>query len=106
MRSLLALPLFAVFALPAASEPAPARQAELLHLLRNDCGACHGLTRQGGLGPPLTAPALAGKGDDVLAATIVHGRAGTPMPPWVALVAEDEARWLVSRLRQGAANDR
>lgn len=106
MRSALAAALLAVLALPAASEPAPTRQAELLHLLRNDCGACHGLARLGGLGPPLTAPALIGKDDDVLTATIIHGRAGTPMPPWAALVAEDEARWLVLRLRQGVAHDR
>jgi mono/diheme cytochrome c family protein len=29
-----------------------ARQAELLHLLKHDCGSCHGMTRKGGLGPP------------------------------------------------------
>ena len=38
-----------------ADPPAPTRQAELTHLVRNDCGACHGRTLQGGLGPPLVA---------------------------------------------------
>jgi cytochrome c55X len=31
----------------------------------------------------------------------VHGRPGTPMPPWRALLSEDEARWIANRLAQG-----
>ena len=41
---------------PAAPDPERAR--ELVHIVRQDCGSCHGLTLKGGLGPALTAEAL------------------------------------------------
>lgn len=85
-----------------AETPAPARAAELRHLLRQDCGACHGLTLQGGLGSPLTAAALAGKPEDSMVATLLNGRPGTAMPPWRPFLSEDEARWLIRQLQQGA----
>ncbi|MEK1839795.1 MAG: cytochrome c, partial [Pseudomonas sp.] len=34
--------------------PDAKRQAQLEHLLAQDCGACHGLHMTGGLGPDLT----------------------------------------------------
>ena len=94
--------LFASEAVPASPLPQPeaARRKALLHLLREDCGACHGLTRQGGLGSPLTAAALAGKPADSLVATILDGRPGTAMPPWRPFISEQEVRWLVELLQQ------
>lgn len=86
----------------ALADPAPARQQELLHLLRDDCGACHGMTMKGGLGLPLTADALRDKDDDGLVFTILEGRPGTAMPPWRPFLSESEARWLLQRLRHGA----
>ncbi len=77
------------------------RQAELLNLLEQDCGACHGLTRKGGLGPSLLPGALAGKSDEALMSTILDGRPGTPMGPWRPLLSEEDARWLVQELRRG-----
>jgi|SRR5690606_13460184 len=82
------------------SQPAAERQQQLLHLLRNDCGACHGMTRKGGLGLPLTAAALREKPDELLVATILDGRAGTAMPPWRRFLTEAEAQWLVTLLKQ------
>ena len=38
---------------------------------------------------------------DSLAAVIFHGRPGTPMPPWKAMLSEPEARWIALRLQQG-----
>lgn len=87
-----------------ANAPAPPRQRELVRLLHRDCGACHGLRLTGGLGPPLTRGALRDKPDDTLTATIMFGRAGTPMPPWRPFMTEAEAEWLVARLKQGDAD--
>ena len=86
--------------------PAPPRQRELVRLLHRDCGACHGLRLTGGLGPPLTRGALRDKPDSTLTATIMFGRAGTPMPPWRPFMTEAEAEWLVARLKQGDADAR
>ena len=87
---------------PAASgAPDPSRQRELVRLLRQDCGSCHGMRLTGGLGPPLTPQALRDKPSDSLVATIVSGRAGTAMPPWRPFLSEAEAAWLVARLREG-----
>ncbi|RZU38539.1 cytochrome c55X [Fluviicoccus keumensis] len=83
------------------ADPVPARQQQLLHLLRDDCGACHGMTLKGGLGLPLTPEALRDKDDAGLLHTILDGRPGTPMPPWRPFLSEDEARWLVSQLKRG-----
>ncbi len=104
LHCLLLLGCVLIFTAEAASAetPAPARAAELRHLLRQDCGACHGLTLQGGLGSPLTAAALAGKPEDSMVATLLNGRPGTAMPPWRPFLSEDEARWLIRQLQQGA----
>jgi len=78
-----------------------ARQHELMNLLKQDCGSCHGLTMQGGLGPALTPQALTDKPRDAMVATIMNGRPGTPMPPWGNQLTEAETRWLVDNLYQG-----
>lgn len=92
--------------LPAQADPDVNRQAQLLSLLRQDCGACHGMTLKGGLGPSLLPQALAGKPPEFLRQTILDGRAGTPMPPWRGLLSSDEVAWLVDQLRNGVADAR
>jgi cytochrome c55X len=88
--------------LPAwAAEPTPDRQQELVRLVRQDCGSCHGMTLQGGLGPALTPATLKDKPAEGLAATIFGGRPGTPMPPWNRFVSEAEAGWIVEKLMAG-----
>jgi len=83
-----------------AGEPALDRQTELRNLLKNDCGACHGLTLKGGMGPALLPETLAGKTDEILAAAILNGRKGTAMPPWQSFMNRNEALWLVKVLRE------
>lgn len=95
----LALAAAATTAWPA--DPAPARRAELLHLVRQDCGSCHGLTMKGGLGPSLEPAALAGKDAAALRFVILRGRPGTAMPPWGGFVSEPEAHWIVEQLQKG-----
>lgn len=94
------LPLAALLAATAAwaNEPAPDRQKELVHLVRQDCGSCHGMTLQGGLGPALLPADLRDKPAEGLAATIYYGRPGTPMPPWKQFMSEAEAQWIVDKL--------
>lgn len=79
----------------------PERQSELLHLLRHDCGSCHGMTLKGGLGPSLLPDRLASQSREILRATIRHGRPGTPMPPWRGILKDEEIDWLLEVLYQG-----
>lgn len=90
----------------AAATPAAERQTQLIYLLRQDCGSCHGLTLRGGLGPPLLPDALAGKSDAALVDVILHGVPGTPMPPWGFEISRGEAVWLVRQMKRGLKDDR
>ena len=81
-----------------AGEVAPARAEELRHMVRQDCGSCHGLRLTGGLGSPITAQALAGRDPDELAMLILDGLPGSAMPGWRPLLTADEARWIADYL--------
>ena len=83
------------------SAPGVDRQAELLYLLKHDCGSCHGMTRKGGLGPPLLPDNLDRRPQLLMVNTILDGRPGTPMPPWRAELTEQDAQWLVEAMRRG-----
>jgi cytochrome c55X len=83
--------------------PDTTRQDELLHLLKHDCGACHGMRLLGGLGPALTPEALNSKPNQYISTTILEGHAGTPMPPWKLFINNDEADWLAAVLKKGTA---
>ena len=87
---------------PAAAPLIPAQRIEALtHMVRQDCGSCHGMRLTGGLGPALTAEALAAKPPEYLQAVILHGIPGTPMPPWGAMLTAPEAQWIAQQLFQG-----
>ncbi len=92
-------------AVAGASEVTARRQSELLHLLKHDCGSCHGMRLTGGLGPPLTPAALEKKPKALLENSIYEGRRGTPMPPWKAVLSEADVRWLVNALKSGALTE-
>lgn len=77
------------------------RERTLVRMVRQDCGSCHGMRLTGGLGPALTPAALRDKPIESLAATIYHGRPGTPMPPWKAMLDESEALWITQQLVAG-----
>lgn len=80
------------------------RKETLKHLLKHDCGSCHGMTLKGGLGPALLAEALKDKPDELLFITIKEGRPGTPMPPWKSQLSEDDINWIIQLLRKGLNN--
>ncbi|HIP52612.1 MAG TPA: cytochrome c [Chromatiales bacterium] len=96
------LAIIAVLSATAAgAAPAPARQGELIYLLRHDCGSCHGMRLEGGLGPALLPQRLGAWDTQALAATILYGRPGTPMPPWRPFLTDQEAEWLAGQLKRG-----
>jgi cytochrome c55X len=64
-----------------AQAPDAARQRELIRMVRQDCGSCHGLY--------------------LTASTIYGGRPGTPMAPWKAMLSEAEALWIAQQLMAG-----
>ena len=77
------------------------RRVELVAMVRQDCGSCHGLTLKGGLGPALLPDALKDKPADYLKTVILHGRPQTAMPPWARFLSESEAEWIVFNLKKG-----
>lgn len=85
--------------IPAAAEIPPDRAQALEHMVLQDCGSCHGLTRKGGLGRPLTTDALAHADRDGLALIILDGVPGTAMPPWRPLLSEADALWIADYLK-------
>ncbi len=101
LHVLLAAWLMGCFAMPAMAEISSVRQKELVHLVRQDCGSCHGMLLTGGLGLPLTPQALRDKPFEGLVATVYYGRPGTAMPPWRSIITEQEAEWIVRQLMAG-----
>jgi cytochrome c55X len=102
MRSVVPLlALAAAGAAHAADVPDAARRTQLVDMVRQDCGACHGLTLKGGLGPSLEPASLAGRDAEQLEFVILNGRRGTAMPPWRSLLTEGEARWIADMLKRG-----
>ncbi|MCB1856717.1 MAG: cytochrome c [Gammaproteobacteria bacterium] len=96
------LSLVTAIASPFASAEVPeSRQAEIIHLLKHDCGSCHGMRLEGGLGPALTPEHFRLWDPQQLALTILYGRPGTPMPPWRPFLSDSEALWLATVLKQG-----
>jgi cytochrome c55X len=82
------------------------RKEQLNHIVKQDCGSCHGMTLKGGLGPALLPEDLKGKTVLFLQHTILHGRAGTAMPPWKTLLTEQEALWISQQLKAGRVTEK
>jgi cytochrome c55X len=77
------------------------RRAELDHLLRHECGSCHGLRLEGGLGPALTSTRMRKRSTEYLRAAIREGIPGTAMPPWGPLLSDADIDYLVAALQGG-----
>ena len=73
----------------------------LADFVRQDCGACHGLTLKGGLGRPLTADNLADLDVATISNIVLHGIPGTAMPPWAGLLTAEQADWIARQLKEG-----
>jgi len=109
----LALAGFAFFFLIFTSSPSvaeegsltPARKSDLIHLLKNDCGSCHGITLKGSLGPSLLPRDLAKRSASALRAIILDGVPGTPMPAWRGQFSEADETFLVGLLQHGVPHE-
>ncbi len=98
--------LLSVMVSPAtAAAITPARKAELIHLLKQDCGSCHGMTLKGGLGPPLLPEIMSARSPAALRTIILDGVPGTPMPPWRSELTVPEVDWLVHMLQRGVPDE-
>jgi cytochrome c55X len=103
VRSLVLAVTCAALSAPAGAfaQPDAQRQRELVRMVRQDCGSCHGMRLTGGLGPALDGPRLAEFPLDSLVATIQQGRPGTPMPGWAPMLSSADARWIAEQLQRG-----
>ena len=101
MKPLVLAALLPVLAFAQPDAPDAARQRELVRMVRQDCGSCHGLRLTGGLGPPLQASRMSQWPLESLVATIHQGRPGTPMPGWAPLMSAADARWIAEQLQRG-----
>lgn len=81
------------------------RKAQLIHMIKQDCGSCHGMTLKGGLGPALLPENVKDKPISFLQSTILYGRPGTAMPPWNNILTQQEASWISKKLQQGLSNE-
>lgn len=80
------------------------RKIQLIHMVKQDCGSCHGMTLKGGLGPALLPENVKDKPLKFLQNTILYGRPGTAMPPWKNILTEQESLWISKQLQQGIEN--
>jgi cytochrome c55X len=78
------------------------RKTQLIHMVKQDCGSCHGMTLKGGLGPALLPEDVKNKPLLFLQNTILYGRVGTAMPPWKTILTKQEVLWISQGLQQGA----
>ncbi|GAA3915612.1 cytochrome c [Litoribacillus peritrichatus] len=101
-RSLFVIGCLSISLMAHSQTPVAERQQELIHLVKQDCGSCHGMTLKGGLGPALTQQALADKPKQFLIDTILYGREALAMPPWQGILTKDEVIWMVDQLTQGS----
>lgn len=69
-----------------------------LEAYRDSCGGCHGLNREGGVGPALVPERLQ-ENDAFYVDTISNGRPGTAMPAWKYRLSEAEIWLLLGLLR-------
>ncbi len=85
-----------------ADEIGSTRKSELIRLVRQDCGSCHGMTLKGGLGTSLLPKDLIEITAEEISEIILEGVTGTPMPAWKGLLTEAEANWISDQLKSGS----
>jgi len=94
-KHVITLTVLCVFCLTTLAAPSMSRQNELRHMVKHDCGSCHGFTLQGGLGPTLRPQFIAPKGEEYLMRVIKHGIAGSAMPAWSPMLSDSDITYIV-----------
>jgi cytochrome c55X len=74
---------------------------DLINLVHQDCGSCHGLTLKGGLGPDIRPDALSHYDVSTLSTVVLDGIPDTAMPPWRPLMSEADAKKIAEYLLHG-----
>lgn len=82
-----------------AEESSP--NTDLVNLVHQDCGSCHGLTLKGGLGPDIRPGSLSHYDIETLSTVVLDGIPETAMPPWRPLLSEADAERIAKYLLQG-----
>ncbi len=75
--------------------------SEMSEFVRQDCGACHGLSLKGGLGRPLLKESLDHFDLETLEEIILDGIPDTAMPPWRGILDEAQAKQIAKALKEG-----
>ena len=84
-----------------AAELSTEKKYQLIHMVKQDCGSCHGMTLKGGLGPTLLPKTMNKLSESTIKNIILFGRPGTAMPPFESILTENEALWISQQLQQG-----
>lgn len=74
---------------------------EMSEFVRQDCGACHGLSLKGGLGKPLLKEHLEDYDLETIEMIILEGIPETAMPPWRGVLSEEQVKWIAKSLKEG-----
>ncbi len=90
----------AVLEEPAGSETVSTVEAEGLY--SNNCAACHGPDRMGGVGPPLTPDSLGDKSDTEIRGTISDGQPDTAMPSFKGSLSPEQIEALLRLVKDSA----
>jgi mono/diheme cytochrome c family protein len=77
----------------------PDRRTELLHFVRENCPACHGMT--GGIGPALSKVNLEHLSLNAITFTILYGRPEKGMPAWETQLSEEDTYWIAGLMKRG-----
>ena len=75
--------------------------SEMSEFVRQDCGACHGLTLKGGLGKPLLKENLEHFDLETIEMVIEDGIPDTAMPPWRGVLTQDQIKRIAKALKEG-----
>ena len=82
-----------------AQSASPLNTERLKHIIKHDCGSCHGMTLKGGLGPSILEEDLKKWSDEQLFTVIKWGRPKLVMPPWKDIFTDQEIQWIIKYLR-------